>query len=641
MPDVGVALPDERAASNSYQMFLSVEPDGDVISRAIEQLSAWLREKNWDAQLNASTFQQDSDGDRDLLTLHRESSDGREFRARLTERTPDTGAWRTQMTVQVPASSVPWIALQVSNSEGRWTAVPRLARYLLDSLVTKDGSTVLSSNVRIVGPGGVEDLLAEICDPDRQGLLFVAGSSDVGGIDLARYAKMVGSWTQQVQGLAQVAVSTPDATQELLSALGPDHGVRPWTLRTFYPDVDPAIPSDGLRHRFLTTRRLAEERDAVIRQLLGRTVRRHAALRTPPSGYVRTDRALRRLENQMLVESISVHLPKPDAEALNVEVPDTVAEFLAQAAPAARTDEQAPTVDDQAAPAEPISPADRDDLAPLLATIEMVRESLGVPQVTPEAMRQVARQLRQSQLASQAVDRVKSQLEENELRLAEAHENIAALQALYEEAQLDERIAAEDASKRADQVLWLQSRLAAASDFEAAHGAVPEEAYTKYPDDFGDLYLRLPELAGAGVIFTGDKREMLALDEYDTLGKLVNSAWDAFLALADYIRARGDGACDGNVKQYLMATPQGYRSIPRKKFGEKETGATMAQWGDLREFPVPEAVAPSGVKVMEAHFKLGKVGMVSPRMYYLDCWGTHHEVYVGYVGAHLRNTQTN
>ncbi|MGE5250585.1 MAG: hypothetical protein ACM3QS_10275, partial [Bacteroidota bacterium] len=477
-------------------------------------------------------------------------------------------------------------------------------------------------------------------DPGRHGLLFVAGSSDAGGIDLEPYARMVGSWTQQVQGLAQVVVATPDATRELLSALGPDHGVRPWTLRTFYPDVDPAIPSDGLRHRFLTTRRLADEKDAVIRQLLGRTVRRHAALRTLPPGYIRTDRALRRLENQMLVESISVHLPEPDVETRGIEVPDTVAELLAGAGPASPTEEQAPTRGEVAAPAEPIPPA-WDAMASLLATVEMVKENLGIPEVTPEAMRQVARQLRQLQLASQAVERVKSQLEENEFRLAEAHESIAALQALYEESQLDERIAAEEASKRADQVLWLQSRLAAASDFEAAHGAVPEDAYTKYPDDFGDLYLRLPELAGACVIFTGDKREMLALDEYDTLGKLVNSAWDAFLALADYVRARNDKACDGNVKQYLLATPQGYRSIPRKKFGEKETGATMAQWGDLREFPVPTTIDPSGVKVMEAHFKLGKVGMISPRMYYLDCWSTHHEVYVGYVGAHLRNTQTN
>lgn len=67
----------------------------------------------------------------------------------------------------------------------------------------------------------------------------------------------------------------------------------------------------------------------------------------------------------------------------------------------------------------------------------------------------------------------------------------------------------------------------------------------------------------------------------------------------------------------------------------------MATWGDQREFPVPPEVNPAGRAVMEAHFKLGRVGMASPRMHILDCWGTHKRVYVGYIGLHLRNTQTN
>jgi len=44
---------------------------------------------------------------------------------------------------------------------------------------------------------------------------------------------------------------------------------------------------------------------------------------------------------------------------------------------------------------------------------------------------------------------------------------------------------------------------------------------------------------------------------------------------------------------------------------------------------------------MEAHFKIGKLGMVSPRMHVLDCWVNHGKVFVGYIGAHLRVVQTN
>lgn len=642
-----VTLPDEQSAANSYQMFLSVEPDGDVIDRAVGQFGAWLRFKGWDPALDANGFQQDAD--RDLLTLHHKSSDGREFRARLTEATSG-GLWRTQLTVQVPTSGAPWIALQVANSEGRWTAVPRLATYLLDSLTTKDGSTVMSSETRIVGPGKVEDLLYEIGDHDRQGLFLVAGTGH-DAIDFSRFAEQVGRWTRQVRGLAQVVVLTPEATDEVWRELGPDHGVRPWMLRTFYPDVDPAIRADGLRHKFLTTERLASEREQVIRQLLGRIARRHAALWTPPVQYVRADRVLRRLEDQRLVESISLLLPEPrQAKAEPVaagmpvaEVPDTVEELLAGAEHAAVVEGAGSTAEADASastdgPGQAVSP---DELAAYVAALEMVKQTLGVPQVTPETMTQVAAQLRKADSIAQAIGQVRAQLEEREDHLIEAQDRAAYYSGLYEEAQLDERIAAEEAGKLADENRWLKARLAEAGSYEAAYGIVPEDARTKYPGDFGDLYQRLLELIDAGVIFTGDPDEMLALDEHDTFGKLVTVAWDAFLALTDYVRARKNEVCDTNVKQYLKETPQGYRSLPQKKYAEKETAFTMKAWGDLREFPVPLDVDPSGRKAMEAHFKLGRVGMVSPRMYYLDCWSTHGKVYVGYIGAHLRNTKTN
>lgn len=667
MSDAGLTLLDERsvANSNSYQMLLSVEPGGDVIGRVIEQFGAWLRaRKNWDPPLDANAFQQNAD--RDLLTLHHESSDGREFRARLTEASP-YGQWRTQLTVQVPAPGTPWIALEVANSEGRWTQVPALAGFILDTLTTKDGSTAISSGARVVHAANVDDLLEEICDPDRQGLFLVAASGHEGG-DFSRYVKHVERWTGQVRGLAQVVVLTPDATDEAWRLLGPSHGIRPWTLRTFYPDVDPAVPADGLRHKFLTTERLARESEDGIRKLLGRTARRHAALRTPPRGFVRADRTLRRLEDQMLVDSISMLLPElrqaevpaaaaapaaadtpiPDRSA--IEVPDTIEGLLAEAQPTVAVEEDTATVTEPALAAEAqprtttaeTAPAGTPDvLATYVALLETVKEILGIPDVTPESMTQVAAQLRNAQSVARAVEHVRTQLGEREELLAETQDRAVHYQELYDDVQLDERIAAQQAAKLADENRWLKTRLAEASDFEAAYGAVPDDVYIKYPENFDELYRRLPELADAAVTFTGSMRDMLAVDDVDTVGKLVATAWDAFLVLADYVRARNAGAFDGSIRQYLEDTPQGYRQMPPNKFAERETGKTMAAWGDEREFPVPPEVDPSGSRVMEAHFKLGKVGMASPRMHILDCWSTHKRVYVGYVGLHLRNTQTN
>ncbi len=66
----------------------------------------------------------------------------------------------------------------------------------------------------------------------------------------------------------------------------------------------------------------------------------------------------------------------------------------------------------------------------------------------------------------------------------------------------------------------------------------------------------------------------------------------------------------------------------------------MSAYGDERIFPVPAIVDPSCKIEMQAHFKLGKHGMVTPRLYYLDHWAKSGAVYIGYIGRHLTNTQT-
>lgn len=272
-----------QAAANTYQLSLSVDPDGrDVIKESLAQVSAWLRaKKKWDAPLSGNVFQRQPGQQRDLLTLHRESASGQDFRMRLTEIT-NLGIWRTQLTVSTPIDSKPWIALQVGNSEGRWAAVPGLALNLLDSMVTRDGLAIVTSGARVVTPTNVEEFLEELTDLDRRGLSFVAATDEQ--FDFRRFVAQVDRWALQVRGLAQTAVLTPDATKIAAEALGSDHSVAPWTLRTYYPDVDPAIRADGFRHKWMTTERLSTQPDRVIQDSLGRIARRHAYLRAPLEG---------------------------------------------------------------------------------------------------------------------------------------------------------------------------------------------------------------------------------------------------------------------------------------------------------------------------------------------------------------------
>ncbi len=608
---------DETSSANDYRLFLHVEDEQDVVNRVADQLASWLRvKKGWSPRLDRNEFA--TDGARDLLTIHRDSSDGIEFRARLTEQT-GRGVWRTQLTVQQPRAGQSWVALTVTNSEGRWVAVPGLANYLLESLRLADGATVLSRETRVVNPAGVDELLDEICDPDRQGLYLVAGSRH-DDIDFKSFTSQVERWSRQVKGLAQVVVLTPEATEAVRDGLGTDHYVRPWTLRTFYPDVDPAIAADGLRHRYLTRQRLVDEPDDAIQRLLGRIARRHAALMPTPMTYLTADRALRRHEDKLLVEAIWGQLDDL--------VPATTDEPNLPASPVALPDEV------------PVTSRPTEEIDRYHDLLELVRKSLGVTEVTAAALDDIAARAQHSAQVTASVEKFSSLLADRQGEVDALKVELESARDLYEAMQLDERIASERASKLEDEARYLRSRLAEGGDHASAHGLVPAHAYTSYPSDFDDLHSRMQELEPLGVHFTGNPALMLGLDEHDTLGKLVTTTWDVLLVLADYLRARTEGDCEANVKQYLLNTPRGYRAIAPGKFGEGETKATMERWGGERQFAVPKRVHPSGRVTMEAHFKLGRVGMVSPRLYYLDCFSTSAEVFVGYVGPHLTNTQS-
>lgn len=666
---------DERAASNAFLMSLAVEPDGrDVIVETVAQVASWLRHrpKAWDPRLDVNGFQTDRENGRDLLTLHHESKTGREFRFRLTEETRTQGVWRTQLTVSVPRAGDPWLALHVANSHGRWAAVPRLAMNLLDTLRTRDGLSSLTSRPLIVSPGNAEDFLERLTDPERRGLYFVAGS-DESGIDFRAFAAQVGRWVTQVRGLGQMAVLTPEATAYVAEALGPTHSIAPWTIRTFHGDVDPAVRSDGFRHKWLTTDRLVRERDDVIQQLLGRIARRHASLTPQIEGYAAVDRVLRRLEDKTLVESISsVVLADPARVKLHqttstsgaavagaepIAIPDTVEDLLEQAGPSSvpeppidvrdRSDKDNPTGVGAALETDPadLSVLERQaaleaELAQVRALLDTVRASLGLDDLTPESLTALAARAAHLEAVQANVSVFQSQLAERDSRESELEARVSALQTAYDDTQLDARVAGEAASKLRDENAYLKRRLADLKDYDAAYGAIPAEAYTVYPHSFADMLERLGGFEQAGVVFTGDENEVLALDEHDTLGSAVAAAWDGYLALADYLRARSSGLCSTGVREYFRETPNGYRSMPTNKFGGKETKATMERWGDLREFPVPVEADPSGHAVMEAHFKLAAIGMVSPRMYFLDCYSTTGKVYVGYIGAHLTNTMS-
>jgi hypothetical protein len=67
----------------------------------------------------------------------------------------------------------------------------------------------------------------------------------------------------------------------------------------------------------------------------------------------------------------------------------------------------------------------------------------------------------------------------------------------------------------------------------------------------------------------------------------------------------------------------------------------MVAHGANRVFPVPATVVPSGRATMEADLKLGKLGRISPRLHFVDCWPIDGRVCEGYSGRHVRWHRTD
>lgn len=618
-----------RTRESPYRSFLTFDAEAESLDRVVEQLASWLRNrKDWDANLGRVGFHHD--GDRELLVVRHEKANARNFRARLTE-IVGTNAWRTELTVHVPDRGEGWLLLDVSNDRGQFVDVPGLARNLIQAIDVRDGGDLrLTDSPTVITAAGVEELADDVvCDPDRNGLIFVAGTDDEQPFD--PFVTQVGRWTKQVLGQAEVVVLDPAATVEFTTVMGGSaHGVRPWTLRTYRPDVDPARDGDALRHRFLTTKRLASADDRDTARLLGRIARGHAASRTLPAEVTSTANALARVENNYVTDAITAPRQAP--------APALPAEPVAPVEPPGPTTGPPDTAERVSAATEPGTVAD--EASDYLAQISLVKEVLGLDVLDEPTLRDLARRA-SAQVDTTAVDRVTRQLRDQRERIEYLQEQQQLLQSQLEDAELEHAITHDERTRLEDQVRWLRQRLKEHQDYDGAFAPTPDAEITRYPESHSELLDRLAELEPRGVVFTGDAEKCLHLEEVDQVGRTARVAWEALLVLADYLRARREGEWDGAVEGYLQQTPAGYRTISPEKHAPTETNITKRRFGDERVFPVPETVSPDGRKVMNAHFKLGRLGTIDPRLYYLDDYRGTGRIYVGYIGEHLTNTQTN
>lgn len=204
-----------------------------------------------------------------------------------------------------------------------------------------------------------------------------------------------------------------------------------------------------------------------------------------------------------------------------------------------------------------------------------------------------------------------------------------------------EEAAAESETLRS-RVKWLERRAAEAGDYVAAIETPAAELPASASGCVEALDLAKAHLSLIEIGKTTETAE--DLDQHPKGTTWGRKAWQAFRALQAYAEAKSSGEAAGNFLTFCRTPPPGVDVIPAEwvAAGESETTSRNPRFRQARTFAVPTQVAHGGTACMEEHVKLEKGSDPAPRIhFYDDTGGPTGKVYVGYLGRHLPNFQTN
>ena len=501
-----------------------------------------------------------------------------------------------------------------------WIGVPHMVREMLSAAGACDGQMTLATRPALVTAADVDGLISVICDPERRGTALVA--APLPDVPAPRLIGHVERLTRECVGLAGVYVLDREAAGKLTESFGPSHSVPPGAIRTFLPEADPASAVDARRHRVLLARTIAEEAPGKLAHLLGRA-HRYRALGLPlPSHVAQVDRLLCREEPAAILRAIPETPPGPSGRRSDNGPGDPVpAGQVATTAvrEIALTGELLTSLvgefQSRAASAGPAGgPADM-----TAQYRELLAEGRGVLRGHREISRRFAALQDMLEEAEDDRDHVRARLEDEQLDHAQTQAEL-----LEAKLELDR----------------LRGVIARSGRVDKTRAAM---AVAQSPGSFAELLERLDDHVLSRVVFTGDPKYALELDDFDPLGTWAAKAWDMLRVLDGYAAARHRGDFSKGVHAYLVHTPPGQPGYAPGAHSTQESDSTerTPRLRKLRVLPVPPDVRPDGAIFMGAHFKIARKGLVSPRMYYYDDAGHTGKIYVGYIGKHLPNAHTN
>lgn len=600
----------QRRSGAVYRTYLTARP-GTSFTDMLKVVQEWLNSKHIVISVRQNERSVHADGQ--FVAETERASDGQDlFRLRLIEKSREQLATYTTDLV-VSGGHQPWVWIDIRNDKDHYVAVPRVARDLLSQFPLYDGSWRMQSDAVLIDREGIDVLIGALKDGRRRVPLVLAGSEPHADME-ELFQGAMDEWGQQVYGLGGVALLDPEATRAFNTAVGPAFRVGAWSLRTYLPDLDLDEPSTAHRHRYLGTQRLVEDRPGRVATLMGNVARSVAATTPVPAIVLEALHQLDHESNRRLLESI-----RTPRRTLRLIPSTTIPE----------------------SPSAPAESLEANELRRLRQRMAQVQEWLELPSLEDEHLFEVVEALELKRNLGPAAEQIATRLSALEDENRDLRVDVADYVKITEEAEKDAADSGAREYKLREQVLYLQSQLAKHENAETVYGEfhVTEEA--QVPENMEDLVDRLDELESQGVFFTGETRIVEGLAPIDHAGGVVRSAWECLLACAGYLQAKKDQAFSGSMDEYLRKQTPGYRVVPVLKHARGESETTRNKYRRERVFPVPPEVRTDGQAFMEAHFKLGQIGMVSRRMHYIDDSQGTGRIYVGYIGPHLRTDGTN
>lgn len=605
-----------RQTGNLYRAYLTAAP-GTSTNDILRVVQQWIDEKQFNVSIfdNQTNIFEDGRGSAETTSV---IENEKIYRLRVSEKNEQDVTYSS--TILIGDIPDPWIWINIVNDNNQYVAVPRVAKYLLEKFDLFDADWAMQPEATRIGPEHVLNLVSMIRDRKRRIPLILAGSSDEPEMRDV-FQQGLETWGNHVFGMGAVAILDPEATDRFNEIVGKSFAVSPWSLRTFLPEIELDDPSSARHHRFLGTRRLVEERPERVAFRLGNIVRSIAASTSVPSIVLDSVHKLEQESHRRLIHALD---------------------------PSVRID-QSSLIRRSLAPTSAISTDPQiGEFHQLRIQVKMACEWLEIPSLDEDNILLVAEAVDYRKRNESVFLRVKDQLnklESENASLRKDQSDMYEIFGLFEKdvANAEERSRSLDKQvvRLQNQVSRLQSSLARHEDPATVYGEEETSSEFPTPENMEDLLDKLVGLRAYGVYFTGDESVVEDLDRLDNTGSIVEVAWDCIVSCVDYLRAKAEGACRGNMHDYLHNPPSGFRTVAPAKHASRESDSTLNQYGNLRIFKVPADVDPTETILMQAHFKLPRAGMSSPRMHYYDDSNNSGGIYIGYIGPHLRIDGTN